>query len=68
MFQDSPAEIIPFERFLESRRRLFGAVPPPETLEPPVSTDPGNSARREKEPRTMRTMAVARRFPERTTL
>jgi hypothetical protein len=68
MFHDSPAEIVPFERFLECRRRLFRAVPPPETLGPPVSTDPGNSARREKEPRTMRTMAVACHLPERTTL
>ena len=68
MFHDSPAEIVPFERFLESRRRLFRAVPPPETLEPPVSTDPANSARREKEPRTTRTMAVGCRLPERTTL
>ena len=41
MFHDSPAEIVPFERFLERRRRLFRAVPPPETLGPPVSTDPG---------------------------
>jgi hypothetical protein len=68
MFHDSPAEIVSFERFLERRRRLFRAVPPPETLGPPVSTDPGNAARREKEPRTMRTMAVACRLPERSTI
>jgi hypothetical protein len=68
MFHDAPAEIVPFERFLERRRRLFPAVPPPETLGPPLSTDPGNSRRREREPRTMRTMAVACRHPERTTI
>jgi hypothetical protein len=63
----SPAEIVSFDRFLERRRRLFRPVPPPQTVGAPTSTDPGNSARLEKEPRTTKTTAVACRLPERMT-
>jgi hypothetical protein len=59
MSHGSPAEIVSFDRFLERRQRLFQAVPPPENVEPPASTDPGNSERREKEPRTTKTAAVS---------
>jgi hypothetical protein len=67
MSHGSPAEIIPFDRFLERRQRLFRVAPPPENVGPPASTDPGNSASRDKEPRTTKTIAVACRPPERTT-
>jgi hypothetical protein len=63
----SPAEIVSFDRFLERRQRLFREAPPPENVGPPASTDPGNSAERDKEPRTTKTTAVACRLPERMT-
>jgi hypothetical protein len=68
MSHGSQAEIVPFVSFLERRRRLFPAVPPPEGVRPPTSTDPGNSAIREREPRTMKTTAVASRRPKGTTI
>ena len=66
MSHGSPAEIVSFDRFLERRHRLFRMVPPPEHVGPPASTDPGNSASQESEPRTTNTIAVASRLPERT--
>jgi hypothetical protein len=58
MLHDSRAEIVSFERFLERRQQLAHTVPPDNHV-PPVSTDPGNSSRRERDPRTTRTTAVA---------
>jgi hypothetical protein len=66
MSHGSPAEIVSFDRFLERRQRLFRIVPPPENVGPPASTDPGNSASRERDARTTKTTAVACRLPERT--
>jgi hypothetical protein len=67
MSQGSPAEVVSFERFVERRQRLAHAVQPPDSVEPPASTDPANAARLEKETRTLTTIAVAVRLPDRTT-
>lgn len=67
MSHGSPAEVVSFERFLERRQRRVHVVPPNDSVVPPASTDPANSARLESEARTTTTTAVACRLPERTT-
>jgi hypothetical protein len=67
MSQGFPAEIVSFERFVERRQRLADIVPMHRTVMMPTSTDPANSARLEREPRTTRTAAIACQPPDQTT-
>ena len=67
MSQGFSAEIVSFERFVERRQRLAHIVPVNRAVMLPTSTDPANSATLEREPRTMRTTAVACQLPDQTT-
>ena len=68
MSQDSVAEVVSFERFLERRRLNGGQATPNDGVEPPASTDPATSAKQSSEPRTTKTMAVARQLPANDTV
>ena len=67
MSHGSPADVVPFERFQEQRQRRARKLAPDDIGVPPASTDPGNAAIHDSEPRTIETTAVARPAPGGTT-